>query len=397
MAIEKEPNHVQESAAELPKFETGRHSEEDKREREKAAKKERLRVQFDAPKEIKTAVGEKLKYVRLDPENLRSEVPITYIKGWATTNEPYEEFMLDLVGTSNRTLLSVDNPHGIDSGDLSENKKLKEAKKNIGQIPDSRIELRKTAATEEMIKNEGVKVTDIVAHSEGALQAVLYALENLEKVRNIVLIGSTGMIENDTVRDLVERAKKDTDLQNQNTKDKLAGINPRNRPRYQKIKDPESGKEINVLLPKINLGYDVSPEELKAQGREIQENTRWGLIEKMKLIAKKPLADLDSIKTIAAADIAPALEFLRAKRIRVGFIHAVDDKLMDYERVREHSSKKLMDGSYTVQGTHCSFAHNPEKHALMVADLLNGLERKRKSDEIKKSIVGSKNETACRK
>jgi len=375
MKFETNQGNKQESAAESLKQETKQRSAEDKREQEKAAKKERLRVQLDASKEIKTERGEKLKYVRLDPENPGTKVPITYIKGWATTNEPYDEFMLDLAGGSERTLLSVDNPHGIGSGDLLEKEKLMEAKESIGQIPDSGIELRKTAATGEMLKNEGIEATDIVAHSEGALQAVLFALMNLGKVHNIVLIGSTGMIENDTVKDLVLRAKEDTDFQEQNIKDKLVGINPRERQEYKGEK-----------LPKINLEYEVTPEELKAQGREAKENTRWGLIEKIKLIARNPLADAESIKTISAADIAPALEFLRANGVKVGFIHAVDDKLMDYERVRKHSSKKIMDGSYTIQGTHCSFAHNPEKHALMVDDLLNGLERKRQADALKKKM-----------
>lgn len=375
MKFEIDPDNKQEALNEPLNPETKSCPAEDKLEQEKVAKKERLRAQLDSPKEIKTERGEKLKYVRLDPEKPGIKVPITYIKGWATTNEPYNEFMLDLVSCSERTLLSVDNPHGISSSGLLQKEKLKEFKESIGQIPDSGIELRKIAATDEMLNNEGVEATDVVAHSEGALQAVLFALMNLEKVRNIVLIGSTGMIENDTVKDLVLRAKEDTDLQTQNIKDKLAGINPRERQEYKGEK-----------LPKINLEYEITPEELKAQGHEAKENTRWGLIEKIKLIAHNPLADAESIKTISAADIAPALEFLRANGVKIGLIHAVDDKLMDYERVRKHSSKKLMDGSYAIQGSHCSFAHNPGKHALMIDDLLNGLERKRQADVFKKKM-----------
>jgi len=306
---------------------------------------------------FETKSREKLEYVHIGPENYKEEVSIMYLKGFSTNNIASKDFIGGL--TDKKTsVFAINNPHGIGSGSITETQK-QAASEKFGALPE--IELRKTAAVQELVKHEEIKRIDIVAHSEGAIYAIIYALMNPGKVRNIILIDPAGMVGEDNRYELIKRATKDTLLQTEKIRQKLLGI------------DPRVGKNADNPKKPISLRIEGHQENAlaKSQAKEF-----------IGALADNPKRWTEAIGAIANADIVEALQYLRHDcGIKVGIIHAVDDQTFPIDRIRKNS-KDAMDGSFSTVGTHCTFDQNPDKYIQMVKDLISGMEMQREKGQL---------------
>lgn len=324
------------------------------------SKRENLELQYDNPEKIKTGLGEMIEVVDIKPENAKTDVPASYLKGFASDNRAYRNLAIDLA-MNDRRVIAIDNPHGIDSEHIAEEEKIK-AGRQMEKLHD--IELRKTAMLLEMLDKKEIKKTDIVAHSEGAIYAVVAALMRPEKIRDIVLIEPAGIIGNDNRPSLAARSVWDAVLQEKNIKTMRKGKDSREK--YH----PDDKKSPSIIE---KMGEEAS-KNAKMQTISWAESWKTGLGH-----------NIGAIKAIADTDISQALRFLREEcQIKIGIIHAVDDKIFPMEPVRENLSKDMVDGSYSTVGTHASFTHNPGKYAKLIDDLLRGMERKRTKNDAQK-------------
>ena len=72
--------------------------------------------------------------------------------------------------------------------------------------------------------------------------------------------------------------------------------------------------------------------------------------------------------------------------IKISIVHGVDDKFFPMERVQQQTTMEMIDGFYSVKGTHNQLYLHPEQYAFLVdnaLDVLEALRKKRGSSEEK--------------
>ncbi len=218
------------------------------------------------------------------------------------------------------------------------------------------------------MEQKGIEKTDIVAHSEGAIYAIITALIHPEKVHNIVLINPAGMVGADKPMDLAKRSIDDLNLQSANYAKMEAGIDPRQKYHPDKF---------------------IDPEELKSTAKTAKETGSKGMLTWISTWFSGPVKNLEAINAIANTQIAFALQFLREEYgIKVAIIDSVDDQIYKTEHVQEDISRRMVDNFITIQGTHTTFAHNSEKSAGLINSTLKGLQLKREKTEEDRPLDG---------
>ncbi len=288
--------------------------------------RERIKSQLKQPDTIDLQEGGAMEVVDVKPEKLKTDIPTFWVYGWGGTVERSEDVIVNLAERGRR-VLSVNAPHGIESGNLKES-----ATERGQKIHD--IELRKVAALLKSIDEKGIQQTDIVAHSEGAIYGVLAALLRPEKFRNMVLVNPAGMIGEDTVERLVGGAAWDTCLE-------AARI-------YKKIVTDEGFAE-----------FKRSGEGTKSLA---------------KVFASDPRRTIESVGVIAKTQIHEILRTLKKLGIKISIIHAVDDKFFSMDKIQRQTTTEMIDGFYSVKGTHNQLYLHPEQYTLLIDNALDALE-----------------------
>jgi len=174
-----------------------------------------------------------------------------------------------------------------------------------------------------------------------------------------------GFIKNDSFLDLIKRSVADANLQGQNIKKKIAGIDPRQA--YHPDKEPDQ-------------------EELKQIGLEAQANSKAGMHAWLKAWTTGPLKNIEAIQAIANSDITPALEYLRKEcNITIGMCHGVEDATFDNlaneRRLGQAQAHEKFEtryaGSFDVNQRNPHALHaNPGRYAPAIDLLRTGLKKK---------------------
>jgi len=292
--------------------------------------RERLKFQFEHPDKINLYEGGVMEVIDVKPERPKTEVPIFLLGGWGTTVEVYKDNIVNLAERGRR-ILAVNAPHGIESANIQES-----ATERGQEIHD--IELRKVAALLKSLDEKGIEQTDIIAHSEGAIYGALAALLRPDKFRNMVLVDPAGMVGEDSKGRLVKDAALDIAIQN-------ARI-------YTKLLTKEGFKAFNQ-----------SSTAAKA---------------KMKVFASNPWHTVESIGVIAKTQIHEILKTLKELGIKISIVHGVDDKFFPMQKVQQQTTTEMVDGFYSVKGTHNQLYLHPEQYTFLVDTALDALEALRK-------------------
>ena len=232
-----------------------------------------------------------------------------------------------------RRVLAVDAPHGIESANIQES-----TTERGQEIHD--IELRKVAALLKALDEKDIEQTDVVAHSEGAIYGVLAALLRPEKFRNMVLVDPAGMVGEDTKGRLVKGAALDIGLQ-------TARI-------YKKL--------------------------LTREGFEAFKQSNTAAKALVEVFAQNPQHTIESIGVIAETQIHEILKTLKELGIKISIVHGVDDKFFPMEKVQQQTTTEMVDGFYSVKGTHNQLYLHPEQYTFLVDTALDALEALRKKE-----------------
>lgn len=220
-------------------------------------------------------------YVQITPENPESNVPILIASGWSQGRKAYKESAEEAY-RQGRTSILVD--HARHGGIKSANNTARplEVEEFHNEI------LHKANTLMEIIDDVGAEKVDVIAHSEGALNTVVAALQKPEKFSTIILAMPAGMIGSDSVL-------------------KLAGR----------------------FAPKMVLS--VTKDMIDNPNIAAAINT-----DGTKYIAKNPVKAAKEVQAMAETSIDDTLELLRAKGIKVGVLQSRADTVFPAHRIEQN-------------------------------------------------------------
>lgn len=216
-----------------------------------------------------------VKYVDISSEHLSDKVPILLAGGWSVGRRGYRS-VAEKIYDEDRRVLLIDHARSgqAESGDK---KHAKEA-------------LQKAHSLLAVMDDAGIEKADVIAHSEGAVNAVLAALEKPDRFRSIILVAPAGMIGKDTVSELLKRfaPKQARSL----TKDF--------------VENPRAASAVNIF----GGAY----------------------------IAANPKKSLRELQALTELQIDRILQILREKGIKIGLIQSKQDPVFPHQRIAEHIS-----------------------------------------------------------
>jgi len=276
------------------------------------------------PKEIDVA-GEKLGMYDISPEHQKSEVPVLIMDGWGSTPTVWKDNVETLVETGRRTIC-VNVKHGVESNI--------EQPEDMEEIPEA--ELRRITAFMAALDASQVEKADVIAHSEGGLDALLAAYLYPDRFRNLVLVSPGGMIGADNFVKLSARFAYDTA-----------------KSHIQALRD-------GTLKKLLAIGNEVTP-----------------------TVAKAPIRSVKQIDAVARANVVHLLREVKERGVNIIVISGVDDKVFPTTRMAETISaekeegediQKILDGFYSVKGAHAEFIVKAPQYTKVGEGAISALE-----------------------
>ena len=291
---------------------------------------EYLKQQFDSPEKLDLYEGETLSLRDIQPEKLKTETPVLFLKGWGTTPDNYRDNIVGLA-EKGRRILAVDNIYGISAEQI-------EGAKEARELVPNELMLDKVAATLKVFEaKEGLDQVDVVAHSEGAIHAIFAALLRPERFRNLVLVDPAGMV---------------------------GGNN-----REQSIK----GATLDVAL-QVGRMYKLGGMLDSAQRMSASVGLK-------KAVISGPKKIWDSIGVISKTQIHELLGILRERGIRISIVHGVDDKFFSMDDVQKMTKGGKVDGFYSTNSTHYGISLDPKVFNTLIDSSLDSLEALRQKEK----------------
>lgn len=262
-----------------------------------------LEEQFENMEELEVAGGT-AEVVDLRPEEMKSEVPVMLAPGWGCTLKVYKNDLMKIANRKRR-VLSLNHPRrGRNAEELPE--------ETSEEFP--RAELEKALNLLKVLEAKGVERTDVIAHSEGAINTTIAAILHPEKFRNIVFYGPAGLIGPDTFT----RMLKGFAAQGQEAKSRT-GI--------EGLKD-----------------FPVTEEE--------KQTGKIAALEALKYLAGNPLRGLREAKAISESQIHDMVRYLHEKGIGIYIMTGVDDPVFPTAKMQGIVKGDMVDGFLTVRSGH---------------------------------------------
>ncbi len=298
--------------------------------------KETFDSQFQNPERLELAGGI-AKVVDIYPETPSNEAPILLAPAWACTTEVYKPTFKEII-QEERRVISLDHPRrGGDMKDIP-----REQTEEFSQE-----ELRKAYNLLGILEKKGIIKADVIAHSEGAINAVIAAVLHPERFQNLFLFNPAGLIGKDTFGRLLQG---------------FAGQGKR----AESLKAKGAWEEIGVSETEKEVGAAAAKEAVK-------------------YLAENPVRGIKEGMEIAQSDIHTMLRYLHEKGIGVIVMSSVDDPVFPHDRVQENVKADMLDGFLTVRGGHGAMGEHPELYAKAAVKLLKQVEenkRKKASEPI---------------
>jgi len=188
-----------------------------------------------------------------------------------------------------------------------------------------------------VLKDRGVNQVDVIAHSEGCMNAILAAAKNAKQFRHFVFVAPPGLTGKESYLKILKKA-----LQNiQYSKKEYENATTEERARIDQKKD-----ELKEWLNK--------------------RGTIKGAVESM----TPGLFEVDElVRTLQAEDNGNAHG--------ISIIAGVDDKMLPIEKFQSKNASELgIDGFYSVSGGHSHLFIQPGKYAHAAESALEALENK---------------------
>ncbi|MEI7742072.1 MAG: alpha/beta fold hydrolase [bacterium] len=291
--------------------------------------------QFEKREKIPTLAG-MAEVVDIHPEHEKTSVPVFISPGWGGGIDAFKASM-EVLMKQDRRVMSLNHPR---TGGSME----KVPKDLLEKYPQE--QLRKALTILGILKSKGIEKSDVIAHSEGAVAAIIAATLKPSAFRNIVLYGPAGMIGEDSAL----RLMKGSGAQ------KL----------HEKSMDAIPGTDTTPGLPEIPL-----TETAKKMDANYAQHLK-------SYIARNPIRSANEIRTLATAQIHDMLRELHDKGIGIVVMAGVDDPVFPMERIQKIAKSDQLDGFLSVRGGHGDIGNYPETHMKAAEFMLTALEKKAK-------------------
>jgi pimeloyl-ACP methyl ester carboxylesterase len=250
-----------------------------------------------------------IEFVEEYPNQIVSETPVVFIPGMAADWEHMED-SLKILSEEGRHLFALVQP-----------------KKKMADVD---IETQKAFSILSLIENKDLNNTDLVATSEGAINALIGACLDPKKIRNIVLVNPAGLFGKDGRISLVKR----------------------------------SGEEMTRSLNEAGDDPEVI-QKLKSLRKRSK-----------KLMIENPSVFLQELRALSQVDIQEMLGYLKEQGIKVSIIQGVEDLLFPMRKTQEYAKAGLIEGFYSTKGGHYNFLTHPQDFMPLVGKALRTLEEK---------------------
>lgn len=285
--------------------------------------KESFEDQFSKTEEYKVAGG-KAEIVDIQlSDTPKTEVPLLLAPAWACTTETYRPVLKTLAETERR-VIGINHPRLGGDMDIA-------PEEAAEKYPYEQV--RKALNMLGVLDQKGIEKTDVIAHSEGAVNVAVAAMLYPEKFRNIVFYAPAGLIGEDTFSRL------------------LKGFAGQSKP-------AES-------LAGIKVDDDVTNSAKEA----------------LKYLAKNPVRGINEARDIAKSQIHDVLRYLHSKGIGIVVMASVDDPVFPMDRIQKVAKEDMLDGFLSVRGGHALL----NMHALAAEKMLTALEKKQEKPEKKET------------
>ncbi len=286
-------------------------------------------AQFASPERIPFMEGE-IEVVDLKPEHVKTEVPVLFVGGFGVTPSTHKEGIAVYYHAGRRVL-------------------------SLGYVPNSEaikkegvpaILATKAAAILEVLKAKGIPQVDVIAHSEGCMNATIAATQAGDRFRHFVFVAPPGMTGKESYMEILGSA-----LQNM---------------KYKKEQYANATEEVRQ---RWNNGSADIMQWVKGRGviKGIIEATTPGRFE--------------------INDMVRALQEAGDRGAHgVSVVVGVDDKMVHMEKYQKKNATDLgVDGFYSVKGGHSELLVHPNQYAYLAESALKALEQKYRSERKKGS------------
>ena len=318
--------------------------------------REKRTASFDeqfANREMIETAGGTAEVIDVTPENLKDDIPVLFAPAWACTLPIYEPAIKTLTGEGRRTL-SLNHPRYGGEMDLTE-----EENELVKEYPTE--EVRKALTLRDILNQKSIEKVDVIAHSEGAINAAIAALLHPEKFRNIVFFGPAGLIGDDNAKRLLQGFAHQGDA-----KPSLDEIAPSLEVSEEEKVRTDTVGSVPIRYPKISVGEDVK-EAMSAVPMELAKYT-----------LGNPVRSVKEGYGMSQAHIEGLIAKLRERGIGIVVMSAVDDPVFPTERMATLLKKGSVDGFLSVRGGHGQIGENPERYMVAANQMLENLRDRKK-------------------
>lgn len=253
--------------------------------------------------------------------HLKSEIPLIVAPGCGGTEALYHEDIREFVDAFGRRVITLDHP-----------KRHKHAQSVTSKIGEIKVKARNIL---DIIHQKNLEKVDIVAHSRGAIDAILAASEHPEYIRNIVLVAPAGFMKDDSFRKLALRF----------------------------------AQNIFSRRPDSLAHIPLSEQEKKLASWSFKIETI------LHCVYGNLLNILEEIKEIAESHVYEKLGALKEHGVKIIIIAPVDDKVFPIGKLQEMVRSQDINGFLSVVGEHGSFPRIT-KFAEAIGGMLDTLEGK---------------------
>lgn len=253
------------------------------------------------------------------PEQQTDKSPVMLSPGWGANPQT----MSDMIGSL------VADGHRVISPNFSRKKIIEKAERK-----DAAIEhLQQAHQLNILQEQKGIDMTDLIAHSQGCISAILAALENPEMYRNIILCNPAGMIGQDNTFKLVSRFLN------------------------------ESNKTVSQIPAKPGTFKPIANYTLQL----------------IKTISMNPAMALREIGAIAESDIYDILHRLKSteagKKLKIIVVSGKDDQVFPSEKISAQlKDSPVVDAFHVLSGGHGKVIFESSETWREIQEIVNKIE-----------------------
>jgi pimeloyl-ACP methyl ester carboxylesterase len=294
--------------------------------------------------------GGSIETIDLQPEKLTDEVPVLVAPAWAGSIEAYRN-ALETLAEQGRRVVSLN--HARHGGELPAPEDLPELLKDM---PTE--ELRKAESLLALLESKGIKQVDVVAHSEGAANALAAILLAPERFRNIVLVGPAGLIGEDNPIRLAKGFIKDSLMVN--------------KPTLEEIPISEEEKEYRQKrgIESTNLPKLPGP-----------PFSGTAFLDMVKYMASNPHRSVQEIIDIARTRLEEVIKEAHRRGVGIVIMSNVDDPVFPTGEISKMVNGQMIDGFLSMRGGHGEIVGKPEHFMTAAEEMLRSLHAKQLAAE----------------